>query len=301
MKKLLALLPAATFALTACTSSSDDGASASTPVSTPVSLPTDYIVAEMGEYDYDSDGTLTITKGSCSSYQNEVLWKLEDTRGSIAKVDDDNVQINLGDGAGAQAYNFKAMAGEQFPNGSFYKTSALSDALIEGVILEEPYYSDVYYVNTQCFFQNFGEMQETMAEIAKVSKSSVTMECDKISIKGLEMKYVSHDKDGVKYTLSYAGKTSNVDHKFLYAFNKDDCTKAFKNYQQEFENGETEDAFDFELNDQDINASEEFTDVLTAFHAATGLAKSGGAASTVSEKQIKDILRAVGNRLRGRK
>ena len=297
MKKLLALLPAATFALTACvSSSSDDSAS----VTTPVSLPTDYIVAEMGEYDYDSDGTLTITKGSCSSYQNEVLWKLEDTRGSIAKVDDDNVQINLGDGAGAQAYNFKAMAGEQFPNGSFYKTSALSDALIEGVILEEPYYSDVYYVNTQCFFQNFGEMQETMAEIAKVSKSSVTMECDKISIKGLEMKYVSHDKDGVKYTLSYAGKTSNVDHKFLYAFNKDDCTKAFKNYQKEFENGETDDAFDFELHDQDIHASEECTDVLTEFHEVTGLAKSGES-STISEKQVKDILRAVGNRLRGRK
>ena len=298
MKKLLAILPAATFALTACvSSSSDDSAS----VTTPVSLPTDYIVAEMGEYDYDSDGTLTITKGSCSAYQNEALWKLEETRGSIAKVDDDHAQINLGAGAGTQAYNFKAMAGEPFPNGSFYKTSALSDALIEGVILEEPYYSDVYYVNTQCFFQNFGEMQETMAEIAKVPKSSVTMECDKISIQGLEMKYVSHDKDGVKYTLSYAGKTSNVDHKFLYAFNKDDCTKAFKNYQQEFENGETEDAFDFELNDQDINASEEFTDVLTSFHAATGLAKSGEAASTVSEKQIKDILRAVGNRLRGRK
>ena len=297
MKKLLALLPAATFALTACTSSSDDGVSATTPAS----LPTDYIVAEMGEYDYDSDGTLTITKGSCSSYQNEVSWKKVETRGSIAKVDDDHAQINLGAGAGTQAYNFKAMAGEPFPNGSFYKTSALSDALIEGVILEEPYYSDVYYVNTQCFFQNFGEMQETMAEIAKVPKSSVTMECDKISIQGLEMKYVSHDKDGVKYTLSYAGKTSNVDHKFLYAFNKDDCTKAFKNYQQEFENGETEDAFDFELNDQDINASEEFTDVLTSFHAATGLAKSGEATSTVSEKQIKDILRAVGNRLRGRK
>ena len=298
MKKLLAILPAATFALTACvSSSSDDSAS----VTTPVSLPTDYIVAEMGEYDYDSDGTLTITKGSCSAYQNEALWKLEETRGSIAKVDDDHAQINLGAGAGTQAYNFKAMAGEPFPNGSFYKTSALSDALIEGVILEEPYYSDVYYVNTQCFFQNFGEMQETMAEIAKVPKSSVTMECDKISIQGLEMKYVSHDKDGVKYTLSYAGKTSNVDHKFLYAFNKDDCTKAFKNYQQEFENGETEDAFDFELNDQDINASEEFTDVLTSFHAATGLAKSGEATSTVSEKQIKDILRAVGNRLRGRK
>ena len=296
MKKLLALLPAATFALTACTSSSDDGVSAPPPVS----LPTDYIVAQMGEFDYDSDGNLTITKGSCEAYANEASWKTVETRGSIAKVDDDNAQINLGEGAGAQAYNFKAIAGEQFPNGSFYKTSALSDALIEGVILEDPYYSDVYYINTQCFFQNFGEMQETMAEIAKVPKSSVTMDCDKVSIQGLEMKYVSHEKDAVKYTLSYAGKTCDVDHKFLYSFDKDDCTKAFKNYQQEFENGETEDAFDFERHDQDIHASAECVDVLSDFHDATGLAKSG-AASTIGEKQIKDILRAVGARLRGRK
>ena len=297
MKKLLALLPAATLALSACSSSSsDDGASAQTPVS----LPTDYIVAQMGEFDYDSDGTMIITKGSCEAYQNKPSWKLVETRGSIAKVDDDNAKIDLGDGYGKQAYNFKAMAGEKFPSGSFYKTSALDSALIEGVILEDPYYSDVYYINTQCFFQNFGEMQETMAEIAKVPKSSVTMECDKVSIQGLEMKYVSHEKDAIKYTLSYAGKTCNVDHKFLYTFDEDDCTKAFKNYQKEFENGETDDAFDFELHDQDIHASEECTDVLTEFHEVTGLAKSGES-STISEKQVKDILRAVGNRLRGRK
>ena len=292
MKKLLALLPAATLALSACSSSSsDDGASAQTPVS----LPTDYIVAEMGEFDYDNDGTIIITKATCEAYANEPSWKKKEVRGSLTKVDDDNAKIDLGEGS--QAYNFKAMAGEKFPSGSFYKTSALDNALIEGMILEDPYYNDVVYVNTQCLFQNFGEMQETMAEIAKVRKSSVTMECDKISIEGLEMKYVSHAQDSINYTLSYKGKSCDINHKFLYAFNKDDCTKAFKNYQQEFENDETDDAFDFELYDQDIHASAECVDVLKNFHEVTGLAKSGET-STIGEKQVKDILRAVGSKLR---
>lgn len=294
MKKLLALLPAATLALSACSSSSsDDGASAQTPVS----LPTDYIVAQMGEFDYDSDGTMIITKGSCEAYQNKPSWKLVETRGSIAKVDDDNAKIDLGDGYGTQAYNFKAMAGEKFPSGSFYKTSALDSALIEGVILEDPYYSDVYYINTQCFFQNFGEMQETMAEIAKVPKNTVTMECKKISIQGLEMTYDSHTPTSINYTISYGGKSCPIKHEFRYAYNENECAAAFKDYQQEYANGETNDLFDFELYDQNISACSDFVDLITDFHNATGLAKSASE-SSLSEKQVKDILRLIGNRIR---
>jgi len=295
MKKLLALLPAATFALTGCLSSSDSSTTAATP--TPAPLPTDFIVVQMGEYDYAQDGSMEVIKATCSSYANEASWKVTSQNGSVTKVDDDNAQLDLGDGAGSQAYKFKAMTGEQFPVGSFYKTSTLDSALIHGVILEDPYYSDVVYINTQCLFQNFGEMQETMAEIAKVPKTSVTMECNKISIQGLEMNYVSHTETSINYTLSYAGQTCSVDHKFLYAFNKDDCTKAFTNYQKEFESGETDDVFDFELHDQDIHTSAECTDVLTNFHLATGLAKSGDVSAN-NEKLVKDIFRAVGNRLR---
>ena len=47
MKKILAILPAATLALTGCLSSSDDDSSAS------VVLPDDYIVTQMGEFVYE--------------------------------------------------------------------------------------------------------------------------------------------------------------------------------------------------------------------------------------------------------
>ena len=297
MKKLLALLPAATMALTGCLSSSDKNAT-SAPV--PAALPTDFIVLEMGEYDYAADGSLEITKASCTDLANEYVWNETTQRGSIASTGDNSAQIDLGDGSGLNAYNFVAVAGESFPNGNFYKTSALGNELIQGVVLEDPYYSEVAFINTQCIFQNFGEMQQTMALIAKVPQNEVIMECNKISIQGLAMEYVSHEKDAMKYKLSYAGKSCDVEHNFLYAYNKNDCSLAFKNYQKEYENGETTDFFNFELYDQDIHTSAECTDVLTNFHLATGLAKSGET-STISEKQVKDILRAMGSRLRGRK
>lgn len=295
MKKLLAILPAATLALTGCLSSSESNSTAASL--TPAPLPTKYIVTQMGEFNYAADGALEITKATCSSYANEFVWKKTTQNGSLTDAGDNSANMDLGDGAGKNAYKFTAIVGEKFPNGNFYKTSALDNALIEGVVLEDPYYNDVVYVNTECLFKHFGEMQETMAEIAKVKKNEVTMDCDKISIQGLTMEYVSHTETSIDYKLSYAGKTCSMHHKFLYAFNRDDCATAFKNYQKEFENGETNDFFDFELHDQDIDASAECVDVLTNFHNATGLAKSG-AASTISEKQVKDILRAFGTRLR---
>lgn len=297
MKKLLALLPAATLALTGCLSSSDNSATAAVPGPPTPTLPTGFIVTQMGEFNYAADGTLDIVKASCTAYANEPVWKTTTQRGSITKSDDDKAQIDLGDGAGSNVYAFKTIAGESFPNGNFYKASTVNNALIEGVVLEDPYYNEVVYINTPCLFQNFGEMQETMSQIAKVPKSSVTMECDKISIQGLEMAYVSHSETSINYTLSYAGKTCTVKHDFLYAYNKADCSKAFKNYQDEFDSGETDDFFNFELYDQDILASAECVDVLKNFHNATGLAKSGET-STISEKQVKDILRAVGSKLR---
>ena len=295
MKKLLAILPAATLALTGCLSSSESNSTAASP--TPAPLPTKYIVTQMGEFNYAADGTLEITKATCSSYANEYVWKKTTQKGLLTDNGDNTANMDLGDGSGKNAYKFTATVGEKFPNGNFYKTSALDNALIEGVVLEDPYYNDVDYVNTECLFQNFGEMQETMAEIAKVKKNEVTMECDKISIQGLTMTYESHTETSIDYKLSYAGKTCSVTHNFLYAYNQDNCATAFKNYQQEFENGETDDVFDFELHDQDIHSSAECVDVLKDFHNATGLAKSSSA-STISEKQVKDILRAFGNRLR---
>ena len=302
MKKLLALLPAATLALTGCLSSSDNNATGASEIPGPPStpLPTEFIVTQMGEYNYTADGSLTITKASCTAYANEAVWKTTPQNGSVVKSGDDKADMDLGDGNGPSAYKFTAVAGENFPSGNYYKASTSSNPLIEGVILEDPYYSEVIFVNTPCLFQNFGEMQETMAEIAGVKKNEVKMECDKISIKGLEMTYVSHTETSIDYKLTYAGKTCSVKHDFLYAYNKSDCTKAFKNYQEEFENGETDDFFNFELYDQDIHASAECISVLANFHNATGLAKSESS-STFSEKQVKDILRAVGARLRGHK
>ena len=303
MKKFLALLPAATLALTGCLSSSENNATSASPVPAVSAYPKDFIVTQMGEFTYES-AKFELTKATCTDRANEYVWAKNTQKGSLV-FDGENVKtgkklayVNFGDGQVEYEYNY--ISGEHLPNATFYKPSTLNNPLIEGFILEKPYYSEVVYINTQCLFQNFGEMQETMAEIAKVKKNEVTMECNKISIQGLTMEYVSHTETSVNYTLSYAGKTCSVEHEFLYAYNKNDCSKAFKNYQQEYENGETQEFFDFELYDQDIHASAECSDVLKNFHNATGLAKSGET-STVSEKQVKDILRAVGARLRGRK
>ena len=138
-------------------------------------------------------------------------------------------------------------------------------------------------------------MQETLALIAKVPKSSINMSCKTLSIEGLEMTYVSHTQGSIEYTVSYGGVTSNVKQAFRYAFVENDCRKAFKDYQQEYESGETQEFFNFDLYDQDISASAEFVDLISNFHNRTGLAKS---APTLTEKQIKDIFRAVGSKLR---
>ncbi|MBQ2561132.1 MAG: hypothetical protein II565_11200 [Fibrobacter sp.] len=296
MKKILTILPVAALAFTGCVSSSDDSTTTA-----PKNLPTDYIITQMGEYSYTEDGRLEITKATCTDRANEAVWTKVNQQGSLTDVKDGKAQIDLGDGRGKLAYDFKPLVDELYPNALYYNSAALGNPLIEGVVLESPnYYSDVAYINTNCIFQNFGEMQETLAEIAKVPKSSITMDCRKLSISGLEMTYTSHTESSIDYTLSYGGISCPVKQKFLYAFDQEDCALAFKNYQKEYENGETQDFFNFELHDQDINACSDFVDLIVNFHNATGLAKSGST-SAFTEKQVKDILRAVGSRLRGRK
>jgi hypothetical protein len=290
MKKILAILPAATLALTGCLSSSDDDSSAS------VVLPDDYIVTQMGEFVYE-DGNWEITKATCTDYANEYVWKKGNQLGSLKAGDNNTAEIDFDRTGNKVAYNFKALTGENFPSGLYYKSSALKDPLIEGFKLEDPYYNEVVFVNTDCLFQHLGEMQETMAEIAKVPKNTVTMECKKISIQGLEMTYDSHTPTSINYTISYGGKSCPIKHEFRYAYNENECAAAFKDYQQEYANGETNDLFDFELYDQNISACSDFVDLITDFHNATGLAKSASE-SSLSEKQVKDILRLIGNRIR---
>ena len=293
MKKVLAVLPAVALALTACVSSTDDSNATASP--TQPQLPTDYIISEMGEYSYAADGTLEITKATCTDYANEAVWKKTTQVGSLTDAGNGKAQMDLGDGAGKNTYEFTVAAGEQFPEGNFYKSSTLNDPLIWGVVLEDPYYSEALFINTDCIFQNFGEMQETLALMVGVPKSSINMSCKTLSIEGLEMTYVSHTQGSIEYTVSYGGVTSTVKQRFRYAFVENDCKKAFKDYQQEYENGETQDFFNFDYYDQDIDASAEFTDLIINFHNRTGLAKS---APTLTEKQIKDIFRAIGSKLR---
>lgn len=293
MKKVLAVLPVVALALTGCISSSDDSKTSADPA--PAQLPTDFIVTEMGSYRYAADGTLEVTKATCSDYANEVVWKQTTQSGSLTDAGNGKAQMDLGDGDGKNTYEFRAAAGEQFPEGNFYKSSALNDPLIWGVVLEDPYYSEAVFINTDCIFQNFGEMQETLALMVGVPKTSINMSCKTLSIEGLEMTYVSHTQESIEYTVSYGGEKSTVKQRFRYAFVENDCKKAFKDYQKEYESGETQDFFNFDYYDQDIDASAEFTDLIVNFHNRTGLAKS---APTLTEKQIKDILRAIGKRLR---
>ena len=294
MKKVLAVLPAVALAMTGCVSSSDDSSSVAP---TPAALPTDYIISEMGEYSYAADGTLEITKATCTDYANEAVWKKTTQHGALTDAGNGTAQMDLGDGAGKNTYEFRVAAGEQFPEGNFYKSVTVKSPLIEGVVLEDPYYSDVIYINTDCIFENFGEMQETLSLIAKVPKNSINMSCKTLSIEGLEMTYVSHTQGSIEYTVSYGGVTSTVKQGFRYAYVENDCKKAFKDYQQEYENGETQEFFNFDLYDQDISASAEFVDLITNFHNRTGLAKSAET-PTMTEKQIKDIFRAIGSKLR---
>ena len=293
MKKVLAVLPVVALALTGCISSSDDSKTSADPA--PAQLPTDFIVTEMGSYRYAADGTLEVTKATCSDYANEVVWKQTTQSGSLTDAGNGKAQMDLGDGAGKNAYEFTVAAGEQFPEGNFYKSSTLNDPLIWGVVLEDPYYSEAIFINTDCIFENFGEMQETLALMVGVPKTSINMSCKTLSIEGLEMTYVSHTQESIEYTVSYGGEKSTVKQRFRYAFVENDCKKAFKDYQKEYESGETQDFFNFDYYDQDIDASAEFTDLIVNFHNRTGLAKS---APTLTEKQIKDIFRAVGSKLR---
>lgn len=292
MKKVLAVLPAVALAMTGCVSSSDDSNSVAP---TPASLPTDFIVTEMGEYSYAADGSLEVTKATCTDYANEVVWKKTTQRGSLTDAGNGTAKMDLGDGDGKNTYEFRVAAGEKFPEGNFYKSSTLNDPLIWGVVLEDPYYSEAVFINTDCIFQNFGEMQETLALMVGVPKTSINMSCKTLSIEGLEMTYVSHTQESIEYTVSYGGVTSSVKQRFRYAYVENDCKKAFKDYQKEYESGETQDFFNFDYYDQDIDASAEFTDLIINFHNRTRLAKS---APTLTKKQIKDIFRAVGSKIR---
>ncbi|OWV15960.1 hypothetical protein SAMN06298224_2180 [Fibrobacter sp. UWB16] len=294
MKKVLTVLPLAALALVGCQSSSGDSVTAPDVQPLPQNYPTDYIISELGTYNYAADGTLEITKGTCTDRANEYVWEKVTKTGSLKDAGNNSAEMDLGDGAGKNTYAFVAAYGEPFPSGSYYMTSTLNQKLIRGVILDDSYYDDVVFVNTDCLFENFGEMQETLALIAGVEKSEINMSCKVLSIQGLEMEYKSHRSMGVEYTLSYAGKVCNVKHDFRYANVETDCERAFKDYQKDYESGETTEFFNFDFYDQDIN-TDACDEVLEDFHNATGLAKS---APGVSKKQVKDILRAIGKRLR---
>ena len=86
MKKILAILPAATLALTGCLSSSDDDSSAA------VVLPDDYIITQMGEYTYE-DGNIEIITATCTDAANEFVWKRENRLGSLNAGD--NIPLKL--------------------------------------------------------------------------------------------------------------------------------------------------------------------------------------------------------------
>ena len=91
MKKVLAVLPVVALALTGCISSSDDSKTSADPA--PAQLPTDFIVTEMGSYRYAADGTLEVTKATCSDYANEVVESLRNN-GVIARADLRDEKVN---------------------------------------------------------------------------------------------------------------------------------------------------------------------------------------------------------------
>ena len=156
MKKVLTVLPLAALALVGCQSSSGDSVTAPDVQPLPQNYPTDYIISELGTYNYAADGTLEITKGTCTDRANEYVWEKVTKTGSLKDAGNNSAEMDLGDGDGKNTYEFRVAAGEKFPEGDFYKSSTLNDPLIWGVVLEDPYYSEAIFINTDCIFENFG-------------------------------------------------------------------------------------------------------------------------------------------------
>lgn len=309
MKKILTVLPAVALALVGCQSSTSSeninidepssssvASSSSEAVNPSKKLPTDYIVTEMGGYDY-SGSTLTITKGVCKDKANNYDWSTVTQTGSLTKNDDGTVTADLGDGAGAHTFEF---VGEgSFPNGDYYLSSTLDSALVLGFSLTSPKnYSEVIYPNTDCLFKYFGEMAETFIGIADADASAnVVFGCKDLSLGGLKMTYISNDETSVDYTISFGGKSCKMHQDFLYAYSEEDCKLAFENYRQEYESGETKDFFDFNDYDQDIDGEEACIAVMEDYSHAAVLAKQ----APVSMRQVKSVLKAIGSKLRNQK
>jgi len=301
MKKILALFPAVALALVGCVSSSEDNSKEdSLPVITPVAesdLPSDYIVTEMGSFEY-SNNNFGISKGSCKAENNRLVWEKVGLLGSLkSQANGKTAYVDVGDGKGEQGYQFVAYD-EGFPNGLYYLNSALSNSLVGGFVLDNPYYDEVVYINTSCIFQNFGEMAETFADIAEVPVDQIDIKCNELSVDGLVMTYRSHRDTSIEYSISYAGLTSEIHQGFRYAFNERDCEKAFDDYTQEVQNGEQTGAFDFNRYDQNIEADEKIVPLLVAYAGSANLTKK---APALTEKKIKDIFRAISSGIRKRK
>ena len=310
MKKLWSLLPAAALALVGCNSSSSSDSSTATAPEIPVEnqpeenptvtpskkLPTDYIVVEMGGYEY-SGPTLTITKGVCKDKANKYDWSTVTQTGSLNKNDDGTVRADLGDGNGEGLYEFKGEG--SFPKGDYYLSSMLDSALAWGFSLTDASnYSEVVYPTTDCIFKYFGEMVETFEGITEANGGAqLQVGCNDIKMGDFVMSYESNTETSIDFKVSYNGKSCKMHQDFLYAYSEKDCELAFKNYQQEYENGETTDFFDFGKYDQDIQAEEACEALLIDYNGAAVLAKK----AEVSEKQIKKVLKAIASSIRKQK
>ena len=313
MKKILTVLPAAALALTACETSStsvdvtvessssvESVASSSSSEAVVKTLPTDYIVTEMGGYEV-AGSSLSITKGVCKDKANNYDWSTVTQTGSLTQNADGTVTVDLGDGNGAQTYDFKAEGA--FPTGDYYLSSMLAEPLAWGFSMTSPNnYSEAVYPTTECLLQHFGETYETFKQyIPENVADQIVIGCNELSFNGLKMTYVSHDETSIDYKLSYGESDCLLHQDFLYAYSETDCALAFKNYQEEYESGETTKFFNFDDYDQDISADEseqaKCLSVFASYAAATTLAKK----TPVSEKQIKKVLKAFGSKLRKQK
>lgn len=308
MKKLWPLIPAVALALVGCNSSSSGSSTATAPEipsddpppppAPQKKLPTDYIVVEMGSFEYTGSG-LTITKGVCKDKANKYDWSTVPQSGSIAKNDDGSVNVDLGDGNGTHKYEYKSEG--SFPKGDYFLSSMLDSASVWGFSLAEPKdYSAVIYPPKDCIFKYFGEMVETFGGITETDVSDnaqLKVGCSEILLGDFVMTYVSNTETSIDYKISFGGKSCKMHQDFLYAYSEKDCELAFSNYQQEYEAGETTDFFDFDKHDQDITAEEACVGLLADYNGAAVLAKK----ATVSEKQIKKILKAAGASLRKQK
>ncbi len=318
MNKILAVLPAAALAVTACTSTSTtgpedvisnssssveavSGESSSSTVTTPVkNYPTKYIVTDMGEYEF-SGSAWTVTKGSCTSEANKAVWKKVSQTGSLVQNANGTVSVDLGDGEGAETFDYRVESA--FPMGDYFLTSSLQMPLVIGFSLTTPNkYTEMIYPTSECVLKDFGEMAETFSEIAEAaSANDVVVGCNDISYGPMKLTYLSNDETSIDYSLTYKDYSCKLHHEFLYADSEEDCKLAFETYQKEYEEGETKDLFDFENYDQNINAAEGSEEACEALFLHFMLDNAGNLnlskqAPVDVEKQVKKLVRAISPR-----